>query len=323
MRFLAPEFEGTDIDIVYNGIPAYEINVSDKLASKDKIQRYCQTLLGHRPDYVFTHVTRLVRSKGLWRDLLVLAEIDKVLRQQNKTAVFILLSTEVSRRRSCDIYHMEAAYGWPVAHREGWPDLSGGEAHLYTAIQKFNVRSRNVKVLFVNQFGFDPRSCGGQMPGDIEFVDIRKGTDVEFGQSIYEPFGIAQLEPLTFGGICTISNVCGCAGFVRDVTGGQPTRNVIIADYTRLPDSPHADVEDLAQIDQQTRDRIETAESLRVAHEILERLPQSDAELHSLIQSGHQLARNMSWDVVVRKYLLNDLKRIYQRQPQYDSCISN
>jgi hypothetical protein len=323
MRFLAPEFEGADIDIVYNGIPAYEITVSDKLASKDKIQRYCQTLLGYRPDHVFTHVTRLVRSKGLWRDLLVLSEIDKLLRQQNRTAVFVLLSTEVCRRRSCDIYHMEAAYGWPVAHREGWPDLSGGEADFYTAIQKFNACSRNVKVLFLNQFGFDPRSCGGRMPGDIEFIDIRKGSDVEFGQSIYEPFGIAQLEPLTFGGICAVTNVCGCAGFVRDVTAGQPTRNVIVADYTRLTDGPRGDVEDLMQIDRQVRDRIETAESLRVAHEIMERLPKNEADLQALIKSGYQLACSMSWDVVVRKYLLNDLSRAYQRQPQYDSCISN
>ncbi len=323
MRFMAPEFEGADIDVVYNGIPAYEITLSDKLASKDKMQRYCQTLLGYRPDYVFTHVTRLVRSKGLWRDLLVLAEIDKMLRQQNQTAVFVLLSTEVSRRRSSDIYNMEAAYGWPVAHREGWPDLSGGEAHFYTAIQKFNARSRNVKILFLNQFGFDPRSCGGQMPGDIEFIDIRKGSDVEFGQSIYEPFGIAQLEPLTFGGICAVSSVCGCAGFVRDVTGGQPTRNVIIADYTHLIDYPYKDMEDLMQIDRQTRDRIESAESLRVAHEVMERLPKSEADLQALIKSGYQLACNMSWDVVVRKYLLNDLRHILQRQPQYDSCATN
>jgi hypothetical protein len=27
------------------------------------------------------------------------------------------------------------------------------------------------------------------MPADMEFMDIRKGSDVEFGQSIYEPFG--------------------------------------------------------------------------------------------------------------------------------------
>ncbi|MBN1508230.1 MAG: hypothetical protein JW955_15380 [Sedimentisphaerales bacterium] len=317
LRFLAPEFETTDIDIVYNGVPAYETSVADKLTSKEKLRRYCETLLGYQPDYVFTHVTRLVRSKGLWRDLNVLSELDKVIGPQGQTAVFLLLSTEVSRRRSCDIYHMEATYGWPVAHREGWPDLSGGEADFYTAIQRFNAGSRNIKAVFINQFGFDRTSCGEHMPGDMEFIDIRRGSDVEFGQSIYEPFGIAQLEPLTFGGICVFSSVCGCAGFVRDVTAGQPVKNIIVADYTRLGDHQYADIEDLLQIDRRVRDRIEAAESTRVAEEIIERLPKNEAELETLISDGHRLACNMSWDVVVRKYLLSDLARASERQPQY------
>ncbi len=71
-------------------------------------------------------------------------------------------------------------------------------------------------------------------PEDTEFMDIRRGTHVEFGQSIYEPFGIAQLEPLSFGALCVITNVCGCAGFVNAVTQGRGTPNVIVTDYTDL-----------------------------------------------------------------------------------------
>jgi len=66
LRFLEPEFETAKIDIVYNGIPAYRISASEKLASKAKLQRYCKNLLGYRPDFVFSHVTRLVQSKGMW-----------------------------------------------------------------------------------------------------------------------------------------------------------------------------------------------------------------------------------------------------------------
>jgi hypothetical protein len=314
LRFLSPDFDTADIDIVYNGVPAYEITRLQKQAAREKLQGYCQNLLGFRPDYVFTHVTRLVRSKGLWRDLGVLQEIEKGLRSQGKTAVFILLSTEVSRRRSCDIANMEADYSWPVAHREGWPDLSGGEAEFYTAIQQFNARSQSIKAIFINQFGFDQKSCGLHMPADIEFLDIRKGTDVEFGQSIYEPFGIAQLEPLTFGGLCVVTNVCGCAGFLRDVTGGSDVRNVIVADYVNLREHPYADIEDLRQIDRRVRDHIEAVEGARVAQEVLNRLPKNDAELESLIHEGYRLAHNMSWDVVVRRYLLDDLSRITQKQ---------
>lgn len=317
MRFLAPDFEALDINIIYNGVPAYEIGAEEKQRAREQLQQYCQNLLGYRPDHIFTHVTRLVRSKGLWRDLRVLSEMDKMLAARQQTAVYLLLSTEVSRRRVCDVHNMEATYGWPVAHREGWPDLSGGEADFYTAIQHFNARSRNIKAVFINQFGFDPKSCGRQMPADVEFMDIRKGADVEFGQSIYEPFGIAQFEPLTFGGICVVSTVCGCAGFLRDVTAGQPVRNVILADYTRLGDYQYADIEDLVQIEKSVRDRIEAAEAARVAKEIMDRLPEDYEQLEQMIREGYRLARSMSWDVVVRKYLLNDLPQVHDKQVEY------
>lgn len=314
LQFLAPEFQAANIDIVYNGIPAYQISAADKLQSKEKLQLYCENLLGYKPDFVFTHVTRLIESKGLWRDLRVLEKMEGEFRAQGKTAVLFLLSTEVSRRRSRDIYDMESAYNWPVAHREGWPDLSGGEATFYTAIQEFNAQSRNIKIIFINQFGFERKSCGARMPKDMEFMDIRKGSDVEFGQSIYEPFGISQLEPLSFGGICVVSSVCGCSGFVRDVANGENVKNVIIADYTNLNNHRSADIEDLLQIDRSVRDQIEAKVSEKVAKEIISRLPQNQSEVESMIQGGYALAKNMSWDVVVKNYLLSSLQKVFRKQ---------
>jgi len=310
LRFLESEFETAKIDIVYNGIPAYQISAAEKLASKAKLQDYCENLLGHRPDFIFSHVTRLVQSKGMWRDLRVLEQMEKEFRTQNKTAVLFVLSTEVAQRRSQDIYNIESAYNWPVAHREGWPDLSGGEAEYYAAVQEFNARSRNIKIVFINQFGFDARRCGSRMPANMEFMDIRKGTDVEFGQSIYEPFGIAQIEPLTFGGICVFSSVCGCSGFVKDITDDEDVRNVIVADYTNLQAHADSDIQDLLQIDRTVRDHIEASQSERVAMQICSRLPKNEAEMVSMIRTGYELARNMSWDVVVRDYLLRSLERI-------------
>jgi hypothetical protein len=310
LRFLAPEFETAEIDIVYNGIPAYEISLAEKLASREKLQRYCENLLNYKPDYIFTHVTRLVRSKGMWRDLRVLEHIEREFRTQGKTGVLFVLSTEVAQRRSWDIHDMESSYNWPVAHREGWPDLSGGEAVYYTAVQQFNARSRNMKIIFINQFGFEPRRCGQRMPSDIEFMDIRKGTDVEFGQSIYEPFGIAQLEPLTFGGICVFTNVCGCAGFLRDITGPENVKNAIIADYIDLKIAGYGDIEDMMQIDRSMRNRIEASQGEKVAMQICSRLPKDDSEIESMLKSGYELAKNMSWDVVVNNYLLNSVRKI-------------
>jgi hypothetical protein len=313
LRFLAPEFDSAEIDVVYNGIPAYKISTSEKIASKAKLQKYCENLLKFKPDYVFTHVTRLVRSKGLWRDLRVLEHVEKEFREQGKTAVMFVLSTEVAPRRSKEIHQMEATYDWPVAHREGWPDLSGGEANYYAAVQEFNARSRNIKIVFINQFGFGPKECGKQMPEDMEFMDIRRGTDVEFGQSIYEPFGIAQLEPLTFGGICVYTNVCGCAGFLRDTTSGEPVKNAIVADYTNLEIQSDKDLEDLLKINREVRDRIEANESQRVAMQICSRLPKNEAEVEDLLETGYELARRMSWDVVVQHYLLPGLHNMAEK----------
>ncbi len=319
LKFLAPQFDNASIDMVYNGIPAYQISLDEKLRSKAKLQQYCEGLLGYRPDFIFTHVTRLVQSKGLWRDLLILEHIEREFKTQGKTGVLFLLSTEVAQRRTRDINEMESTYNWPVAHREGWPDLSGGEAKFYSTIQQFNARSRNIKIVFINQFGFSRKTCGQKIPEDMEFMDIRRGGDVEFGLSIYEPFGIAQLEPLTFGGICVVSSVCGCTGFVMNTTGSAGVKNVVIADYIRLDTIGLDSSEDMLQIDKSVRNRIENTVSDKVAMQICSRLPNSKTEIKNMLQTGFGIARKMSWDVVVKNHLYPSLQKALRPQP--GKCI--
>jgi glycogen synthase len=146
------------------------------------------------------------------------------------------------------------------------------------------------------------------MPANMEFMDIRKGSDAEFGQSIYEPFGIAQVEPISFGGICVFSNVCGCAGFVDAANEGQPTPNVIVADYTDLPNKGLRP-EQLLSIGKSQRDEIEHMVAERVAAELLERLPRTPAEFEQFIDRGHALAQKMSWDAVAKNYVLPGIQR--------------
>jgi hypothetical protein len=283
------------------------------MASRQKLRTYCNNLLGYEPDYVFTHVTRLVPSKGMWRDMRVLEHLEPVLRKRGESAVLFSLSTEVPGRRPDDIRKMEQAYHWPVVHREGLPDLSHGEAVYYQAVQEFNARARNIKVAFVNQFGWEPKLCGSRMPLGMEFMDIRKGSDAEFGQSIYEPFGIAQVEPISFGGICVFSNVCGCAGFTNKAAGGQPTPNVIVADYTALA-RQDLRPEQLMAIGQPQRDEIEHAVAERVAMELMNRLPRSPQEFEQYIDRGYALASKMSWDAVAREYVLPGIQRAARAQ---------
>jgi len=314
LRFLGPDFEHVDADLAYNGIPAYEITAEQAAESKQKLQRYTEALLDYTPDYIFTHVTRMATSKGLWRDFRVLEHVERAFRRSGKTGVLFVLSSEVaSPRRPEEIRNLEQWWHWPVAHREGLPDLSTGEAIFYVGVQEFNARARNVKAILVNQFGWSRQACGTRMPEDMEFMDIRRGSDVEFGQSIYEPFGIAQLEPLSFGGLCVISNVCGCAGFVEDVSGGEPIPNVIVADYTDIG-RPTDSVEELLKIGKDERDRIEAAVARKVAEQIIKRLPTTAAEKARMIRQGYDLAKHMSWEVVARDYFLPGIERAIRRQ---------
>ena len=94
------------------------MSAAEREEARRKLQLAGGELLGWLPDLVFTHVTRLVKSKGLWRDLLVLEHLDQQLWQQHTQALLVVLSTEAGQRSPEEVRRM-AAYGWPLAHREG------------------------------------------------------------------------------------------------------------------------------------------------------------------------------------------------------------
>lgn len=312
MRFLGPTFADKDVDLVYNGVPSYRISLEEKLASKKRLQQYAVNLglFEALPDFVFTHVTRMVISKGLWRDIRVLEHLDAALSTEGKTAVLYVLSTIIPTGRPAEeVFRMEREYGWPVVHREGAPDLISHEIPFYHAIVAFNLAAQATRIVFVNQFGWSRDRCGERMPADVEFMDVRKGSDLEFGQSIYEPFGIAQLEPLSFGALCVVSNVCGCVGFVQRVAPAKQC-NVVVADYTTLPPGvAEGDCRAALSIGQPQRDAVETASARRVADEILTCLPRTREAMTRMIETGYRISQKMSWEVVVSDYLLPGLRR--------------
>jgi hypothetical protein len=314
LRFLGGAVGQANIDLVYNGVPAFEITLPEKLESKRRLQKYCENLLGYVPDYVFTHVTRLVLSKALWRDLRVMEHLDGMLAQAGQRAVLFVLSTSVpAGRRPEWVAAWEEQYGWPVGHRADNGDLLDLEiSYFFDGVEPFNARAQASRVVLVNQFGWSQERCGKRMPAEMEFMDIRKGSDLEFGQSIYEPFGIAQVEPLSFGALCCVSNVCGCVGFVERAAGGLDNApNLVVADYCTLPQgywlgSPY----DALSINQGVRDWIESNNSVVAAQRIFERLPRDAAQSEALLAQGRQIAQAMSWEVVARDYLVPGLRKI-------------
>jgi glycosyltransferase involved in cell wall biosynthesis len=332
MRFLGPSWEQANIDLVYNGVPSHRIAVLDKRRSRDRLRQYCTNLLGYSPDHVFTHVTRFIPSKGLWRDLRVMEHLDARLAEQGKSAVLYVLSTIIPAGRPAEaIRWMERNYGWPIVHQETTvsidgqdvPDLVSHEIPFYRAVEQYNRTARASQIVFINQFGWSIDRCGQRMPAAMEFADIRRGSDLEFGQSVYEPFGIAQLEPLCYGALCVLSSVCGCVGFVRRA-GGLDTKNVIVADYTAdqtavdTDGQPLPGIQTAMAIDQARRDQIEAAQAASVAAQIAASLPQDEHAAAELLQAGYALSQKMSWQVVAQEYLLPGLQRagVKHRQSQ-------
>jgi hypothetical protein len=148
------------------------------------------------------------------------------------------------------------------------------------------------------------------MPEAMRFTDLRIGTDLEFGQSIYEPFGIAQVEPLSSGALCVVSSVCGCVGFLERAAAGRPLPNLIVADYVSVaPEWSLWSPWDALRIDEPVRSSLEARNSYLVAQQIAERLPQSDDDRRRLLEAGQRTAAGMSWEVVAREYLLPALGR--------------
>jgi hypothetical protein len=229
---------------------------------------------------------------------------------RGQTAVLFVVSTAVpTGRNPDDVRRWEREYGWPVGHRADNGDLQGAEAEFFfRVLEPFHWGRHAIRIVLINQFGFDRARCGLRMPEDMTFNDLRIGTDLEFGQSIYEPFGIAQLEPLTAGALCVVSNVCGCVGFVRRATPERPAGNVVVADYVSLPPGWHLySPWDALRIERTTRDSIEAHNSLLAAQQIADRLPRNDEERARLLAEGQRVAARMSWEVVVRDYLLPGL----------------
>ena len=307
LRLLSEGFRQRPIHVVYNGLPVRPIDLGARLASRALLRRYAAALTGLRPDYVFTHVARPVASKAIERDLAVLEHLDDALADRGRTAVLLVLATDAGRRDPETIRQMESEHNWPMQHRTGWPDLVKGEISIGRAAEAYNRWARATRVVLINQFGFTRASCGDRMPEAMAFHDLRQGSDVEFGQSAYEPFGIAQLETLAFGGICVITSACGCAELLVRTAEGDLPANVLLVDYA-APDG--TGTEPVSDAD--TR-RIEHEAAAQIARQLAARLPAGPQDFRRLLESGWALAERMSWQSVCRRYFVPALQRCFPR----------
>jgi hypothetical protein len=313
LHFLSREMSEAKVDVVYNGLPVMEVDLEAKKESRRKVDDWAEQVIGFRPDYLLTHVTRPVISKGLWRDLKVCSHLDDMLAQEGKRGLMMILTCGASVRSEHDVRHMYEQYGWPARHRHGYPDLVGPEVGINNDIEGFNKGASAIRGMLVNQFGFSRKALGPAAAKDLDISDLRKAADVEFGQSVYEPFGISQLEPLGSGAICVFTDICGCSGFFRDTVqrlgksvGDFPS--VMEVDFTNLP-RPWS-LEELKNMTREDRDALEEEEAKVIARRLFERLPRTDADRKELIKGGQELVEHMGWDAVLANGFFPLLERI-------------
>jgi hypothetical protein len=305
-NFLVPDTLPEKIKIVYNGLFSSTISINEKKESSERIKNYVNTLLNYSPEIIFTHVTRLVISKGIWRDISLLYYLDEIFAAKNLKGVYILLSTLiVTGRPPEDILHMEKEYGWPVSHKEGWPDLVGTEIEIYKWLQIFNSKSKAIKAIFLNQYGFNRERCGTRVPEDVEFRDLRIASDAEFGFSIYEPFGIAHIEVIPFGGISLISSVCGSSFLLQKVFQEAKIKPFYIVDF--LKSGSTMTNEELKALTREKRDKIEREVLSKHATQIFDLLPLTETKREMYLQNARLYAAKLDWEYRVEKQLIPNL----------------
>ncbi len=304
--YLNPHINPKKVKTVYNGIPLKYVSPEEKQKSRQNLQDYFEILFNYRPDFIFTHVSRLVLSKAIWRDISLLNYLDKIFHKNGIKACYLLLATQIGTGRpTSEIYKMENDYGWPILHKKEWPDLVGMEQSIYEQISVFNARSKNIKALFVNQFGFDKRKCGNRVPEYLSFKDLRVGSDIELGMSIYEPFGIAQLETIPFGGKALVSTSCGNASLLKEAFANQKNKPYILANF--IDTFNNKSIHNLENLDIHQRTAYENKVLEELAQNIFENLDFSNQDRNKALDQVQEHMNNISWEAIVNRIDLKSL----------------
>ena len=306
LKFLSPAMKNGPVRICYNAVPSAKVDWAGKKQSRSEMDAFLLATTGRTYDYIITHVTRPVPSKGLWRDAMLLDALEPLLKAAGKTAAYVLLTCGAPVRTKAQADAMFASHRWPGTHHIGGSDLQGPELELFNALPGFAHSQEPgfagaVRHVLVNQFGWSRQRLGDACPAEMTFDDLRRCADVELGLSTYEPFGISPLEPLHAGAICVVSTVSGCMGLVnRTISqrGQDHSRLIVAADFTHEDDAKDVTPASLIAMTSAHRREVELAVCNKLAKELFARLPVSDTDRQALLAEGQRLANAMSWDAI-------------------------
>ena len=252
---------------------------------------------------IFTGVMRCELSKAPWRNVGLWRTF--VERYPTVPAAFFWLSAPRPRPTRAQATRWAQDYRWPLDHRagEGY-DLRPEEDGLWQSIARLNRDfDGRATMYYINQFGWSADVLGALDPGAATFGDLRCGADVEVGLSIYEPFGIAPLEPFAAGATCLLSDSCGCARHLESLGLAD---QVLLGAFSRHHFSPReVDARRLQRIEQAAYDGLVTAlgERLGLSEPRLDAGPWRQRRA-TRIAAAQQAVKRLSWAAAVEHGLL-------------------
>ncbi|MBN2550808.1 MAG: hypothetical protein JXB15_16710 [Anaerolineales bacterium] len=279
-------------------IPAQVESVDLVQRANDQLKQFARPFFdGHTPDLIFTSVNRCELSKAPWRNVEFCRRFAS--EYPHKKVLFIWLVRPKPLPTSKQVAAWAQRFNWPLEHQYhgSGGDLRSSEEALWQVIYQFNRRFEgHFHILYINQFGWSKELLGALDPGGTTFQHLRLGTEVELGLSIYEPYGIAPLEPFSAGAVCVLSDACGCALHLECVARDSAANGFVVGNFIRRKGRVEPAKVDLAALGQ-----IEDDVYARMAHDLSRRLSVSRSERLRQAQTAMEY---LSWDRVVQENFL-------------------
>lgn len=271
LRFMDRGYRERPLPVIPHGNRLIETSWEARLASRARVRRYLLDRLGLECRLLITRIARDDVCKALARDVTVCGSLEELLPPGRRPAVLLMVTAWSPGAPSATIRSLQAR----VAEHNG----RRGALHIH----------------LINQADW-PRGL------DFTREDLHRATDVALGQSMYESYGLAQLEPLSCGAVCVLSGVSGA----RFAVGEEEHPNLVVADYVTV-EGEHPAERSIAQwkaLSEAELRRLEERSAERVARRLAERLPPEEEGHRELLETGRRLAQRMEWEPLLREQLV-------------------
>ncbi len=306
LHFLSPNYNMAKIDVGYP-LPSFtDITFEEKSASREKLRDMTESVLGYRPDNVFSRQTDMSTCDAVWRDLHVLYRLEEEFKTAGRTGVYFLVNCKPP---SEEVVTSKTRQG--VRNRR---QLQHGnnEIAFFNYIQELNSRNQHIKAIMVDERGWKEHAHLCRIPEGMSLQDLRQGSDLEFHLHAYDAASPKAMEALAAGSICVLNRICGGNDLIESLAFPKPD-NVVVCDYTAV-NVPLLTRESIMSVKKVFRDQVEERVCGDLVETIMRRLPQDQSQREKLFEQGRRLAEQMHPDRICPKYIIPAIDRAYHKR---------